>query len=140
MPEEDIEVVRRILDAFNSEDIELILAITHAGFELEVPPDLSAEPDVYRGPDGMRRYWESFKEAMDQIRFKPERLEDAGGSVLVTMTMTAKGRSTGIEVEQKIVGVWTIRDAKVIRIQAFRSLAEALDAAAPEPVRQPSFG
>jgi ketosteroid isomerase-like protein len=126
---QNVEIVRQILEAFNSEDIELILALTHADFELEVPPALSAEPDIYRGHDGMRRYWESFQDAMDEIRIQPERLCDAGEAVVVDMRVTAKGRRTAIAVEQRTVGVWTICDGKVIRVRAYASLSEALDAA-----------
>ncbi len=128
-PGENIEIARSAIEAFNSGDMDLILALTHADFELEVPPDLSAEPDTYRGHAGMRRYWESFQDAMDEIRIRPERLEVAGESVMVVMHLTARGRSTGIAVEQRIVGVWTIRDTKVMSIRAFASLNEALDAA-----------
>ena|ERR1700730_6955907 len=128
MSQENIEVVRQIFEAFNSEDIELILALTPADFELEVPPALSAEPDIYRGHDGMRRYWESFRDAMDEIRIQPERLYDAGESVVVAMHLTAKGRRTAIAVEQRTAATWAVRDGKVIRVRAYASLSEALQA------------
>jgi ketosteroid isomerase-like protein len=35
MPREDIEVVEQLVDAFNSGDIDGILALTHADFEVE---------------------------------------------------------------------------------------------------------
>src|ERR1700682_5622809 len=114
MSRENVEIVRQIFRAFNSEDIDRVLALTHTEFELEVPPALSAEPDIYRGHDGMRRYWESFQDAMDEIRLQPERLCDAGEAVVVAMKLTAKGRRTAIAVEQRTAGVWTIRDGKVI--------------------------
>lgn len=126
--EENLELVRRIVDVFNREDIEMMLAFTHPDFQLEVPPGLSAEPDTYSGQEGMRRYWESFQEAMDEIRMHVERLEDAGEAVVVAMDVSAKGRSTGIVVEQRLVGVWTVRDGKVMGIRVFPSLAEARDA------------
>jgi ketosteroid isomerase-like protein len=126
---QNVEIVRQILEAFNSEDIELILALTHADFELEVPPALSAEPDIYRGHDGMRRYWESFQDAMDEIRIRPERLCNAGEAVVADMRVTAKGRRTAIAVEQRTVGLWTISDGKVIRVRAYASVSEALEAA-----------
>ena len=37
-----------------------------------MPPELSAEPDVYIGHAGMRRYWESFHDALDEVRFELE--------------------------------------------------------------------
>ena len=129
MSQQNVEIVRQIFEAFNSEDIEPVLALTHTDFELEVPPALSAEPDIYRGHDGMRRYWESFQDAMDEIRLQPERLCDAGEEVVVAMRVTAKGRRTAIAVEQRTVGVWTICAGKVIRVRAYASLSEALEAA-----------
>ncbi len=118
-------IVRHVVDVFNTGDIATILALTHDDFELAVPPGLSTEPDTYRGHDGMRRYWESFQDAMDEIHIHLERLDDAGESVVVTMRLSAKGRSTGIAVAQRLAGVWTIRDGKVIRIRTFTSLREA---------------
>jgi ketosteroid isomerase-like protein len=128
MSRENVERVEEIVNAFNSEDIELILSLTQPEFELDVPPELSAEPDVYRGPDGMRRYWASFKDAMDEIRIEPERLYDAGETVVIAMRVTAKGRRTAIPVEQRTAGVWTLRDGKVTHIRAYASLSEALRA------------
>jgi ketosteroid isomerase-like protein len=66
---------------------------------------------------------------MDEIRFEPEQLWDAGDSVVVALRLTAKGRQTAIPVEQRTAGVWTIRDGKVMRIRAYRSPSEALEAA-----------
>jgi ketosteroid isomerase-like protein len=129
MSQENVKMIQRIFDAFNSEDIELILSFTDPDFELDVPPELSAEPDVYRGQEGMRRYWESFREAMDEIRMQPERVFDAGEVVVVDLHLTAKGRRTAIAVEQRTPGLWTIRNGKVTRIRAYASLSEALEAA-----------
>ncbi len=132
MSEQDVELVAQILEAFNSEDIELILTFTHADFEVDVPAEFSTEPDVYRGHDGMRRYWDSFQDAMYAIRIRPERLWDAGGAVVAAMHLTARGRHTSITVEQRMVGVWTIRDGRAIRIRIYPSVAEALRVAGLE--------
>jgi ketosteroid isomerase-like protein len=128
MSDDGAEIVQEVFDAFNSEDIELILSFTHPDFELEVPPDLSAEPDTYRGHDGMRRYWESFQEAMDEIRFEAGRLWDSDQGVVVEMRVTAKGRQTAIPVEQRVVGLWTMCDRKVIGVRSYASLSVALKA------------
>ena len=128
MSQEDVEVVERILEAFNSEDIDLILAFTHPDFEVDVPAEFSTEPDVYRGHDGMRRYWDSFQDAMYEIRIRPERLWDAGEAVVAAMHLTARGRHTAITVEQRMVGVWTIRERRAARIRIYASAAEALRA------------
>jgi ketosteroid isomerase-like protein len=123
-----VEVVRRGFEAFNSGDMERILAFADSDFEAIVPPELSAEPDTYRGHDGIRRYFQSFEDVMDEIRFQPERFWEVGPSVVALVRITAKGRQTAIAVEQRIAQVWTIRDGRAKRVQTYASLSEALDA------------
>ncbi len=128
MSRENVEIVRRGFEVFNSGDIERILAFVHTDFKAVVPPELSTEPDSYRGHDGIRRYFHSFQEAMDEIRFQPERFWDAGQSVVTVVRITAKGRQTAIPVEQHIAQVWTIRDGKPVEIRSYACLSEALNA------------
>jgi ketosteroid isomerase-like protein len=123
-----VEVVRRGFEAFNSGDMERILAFADSDFEAIVPPELSAEPDTYRGHDGIRRYFQSFEDVMDEIRFQPERFWEVGPSVVALVRITAKGRQTAIAVEQRIAQVWTIREGRAKRVQTYASLAQALAA------------
>ncbi len=135
MSAENEQTVRQAFDAFNSEDIERILALTHEDFEAVVPAELSPEPDTYRGHEGIRRYFQSFQDVMDEIRFVPESFWEAGESVVAVVRLTAKGRRTAIPVEQHLAQVWTIRDRQVIGVRTYASLAEALAAAGLEEQR-----
>jgi ketosteroid isomerase-like protein len=128
MSQQNVDIVRRGLEVFNSEDLERILTFMHPEFEAEVPAELSAEPDTYSGHDGIRRYFESFRDAMDEIRFHPERFWDAGESVVVAARLTAKGRQTEIPVEQRFAQVWSIRDGRAIGVKTYATVAQALQA------------
>ncbi len=127
MPQENVEIVRRVNAAINSGHMGRVLALLDPGFETSVGPELSPEPDAYRGHDGVRRYFDSFREAMDQIRFDPTGFREAGTSVVVALRLSAKGRFTGIHVEQHIGQVWTIHDGKAIQLQSYTSYREALE-------------
>jgi ketosteroid isomerase-like protein len=124
---QNVELVRRGLEVFNSGDIDRILSFTGADFEIEVPPGLSAEPDTYRGYEGVRRYFRSFDEAMDEVHFQAERFWDAAEAVVVDARVTARGKQTAIPVEQRAAQLWTIRGGEVVRIRAYASLSEALE-------------
>jgi ketosteroid isomerase-like protein len=126
--QENVEVVRRLFDAFNGGGIDRVIGLVHPEFSAEIPPEISAEPDTYRGHAGIRRYFESFEDVMTDIRFQPERFWDAGDSVVVAILLSARGKQTGIEVEQRSAGVWTIRDGKVIGSRTYLSLSDALAA------------
>jgi ketosteroid isomerase-like protein len=132
MSEADVELMRQGFDAFQEEGVDGLLRFLHPDFEMTTPAGLAAEPDTYRGHDGMRRYFESFYEVMDDIRFDLREFEDLGdGLVLVESTLKARGQSTGIETEQQLALVWESRDGLAIRCNVFASAAEARAAFEP---------
>jgi ketosteroid isomerase-like protein len=92
------------------------------------------EPDTYRGAEGVRRYFESFEDAMEDIRFVTEgEFIDAGDKVVVPFRLAARGKETGIEVEQPAVQVWTLKDGKAVRVEVFASREQAFEAAGLDP-------
>ena len=110
-------------------DIEALLPLIHPEFEVTTPPGLAAEPDTYRGPDGIRRYFESFYEVMDRVSFEADDFIPVGERVVVPVTLRARGRTTGIETSQKVVQIWDLKDGKAIRIEIYATLDEAMAAA-----------
>jgi len=133
MSRESVEVVREAIAAFNSGDVDRVLAIVRPDFEGSVAPELSAEPDTYRGSDGIRRYFASFREAFEQISFEIEDLADAGDSIVIGMRMSALGKLTKIRVEQRNAGVWTVVDGKVARVDTYATFDDARAAAGLAP-------
>jgi ketosteroid isomerase-like protein len=100
-------------------------------FEATVPPELSVEPDTYRGHDGMRRYFAAF-EGLENVRFEFVDAVARDDKVVATMRLRAKGTDTGIEVEQLAYQLWTIRGGKAVSVEAFANKADALATAGME--------
>jgi ketosteroid isomerase-like protein len=132
MSSENVEIVQRGFDAFNERGVEGIVPFIHPEFEATTPPSLASEPDTYRGPDGIRRWFDSFDEVMDQIRWDGHSFQAFGDKVLVEFTLRARGKTTGLDFGQDAVMVWSLHDGKAIRVELFETLDEAL-AAAGEP-------
>jgi ketosteroid isomerase-like protein len=126
---ENLEIVKRGFDAFNERGIAGIIPLIHSDFEATTPPSLASEPDTYRGPDGIRRWFDSFEEVMDEIRWEPHRFREVGDRVVVEFTLRARGKTTGLDFGQDAVMVWEIRDGMASRLDLFQSLDEALVAA-----------
>ena len=129
MPSENVEIVQRGFDAFNRGGVEGIVPFIHPEFEATTPPHLASEPDTYRGADGIRRWFDSFDEVMDQIRWDAHGFQAAGEKVVVEFTLRARGKTTGLDFGQDAVMVWSLRDGKAIRVELFETLDEALAAA-----------
>jgi uncharacterized protein len=97
-------------------------------FEATTPPSLASEPDTYRGHEGVRRYLGSFGDAMERVYFEGREFTPGGDKVLVDTTMHARGRTTGIETEQRAFLVWTLRDGLMRSVETFAEQGQALAA------------
>jgi ketosteroid isomerase-like protein len=129
MSETNADLVRQGFEAMREGDVEALLPFIHPDFEATTPPALAAEPDTYRGIDGIRRYFDTFYEAMDRLSFEPQDFIQVGERVVVPLTLRARGRTTGIETAQDIVLIWDVKDGKAIRIEVYATLEEAMAAA-----------
>jgi ketosteroid isomerase-like protein len=125
----NLDVVKDGFKALSTGDVEALMPFIHRDFEMTTTADVASEPDTYMGPEGVRRYFDSFYDAMDEVRFEPGEFQEVGGRVIAQSTLIARGRATGIEVEQEVVLVWSLRDDQVIRIDVYATLDEALEAA-----------
>ena len=129
MPGENIDIVKDGFEAFNDGGVDGILPFVHPDFEATTPPELASEPDTYRGHDGVRRWFDSFYEVMDGIRWDAHRFHEVGDRVVVEFTLRARGKTTGLDFGQDAVMVWELRDGKAIGLQLFPTLGEAMVAA-----------
>jgi uncharacterized protein len=127
--DDNVELMRAGLAAFERDGVEALLEYIHPEFEVTTPPSLTLEPDTYRGHDGVRRYFDSFYEVMEEVHFVPEEFIEVGERVVIPMRVVARGRETGIEATQRIFQVWSARDGKAIRVEVFATREEAIAAA-----------
>ena len=128
MAAEDVQTVRESFELLEQGGIEAVLHRFHPDFETTTPPDLTVEPDTYRGHEGLRRYFASFYEVMDEVRFIPEEFIDAGDRVVVPIHLIARSRETGLTFDQQAAMVWRLRDGLAVGLETFATRAEALRA------------
>ncbi len=129
MSQSNVELVRQGFEAMREGDVETLMPFIHPEFEVTTPPELAAEPDTYRGPEGIRRYFESFYDAMDRVSFEAEDFIPVGDRVVVPAKLRTRGRTTGIETEQRIVQIWDLKGEQAIRVEVYATLEEAMAAA-----------
>jgi ketosteroid isomerase-like protein len=127
-PVDNVEVIRRGFEAFAERGVDAFLESIHTEFELVTPPGLALEPQTYHGHEGVRRYFDSFYDAVDEIKLEAKEFIPLGERVLVPFRMTARGRASGIEASMEAVQVWTLRDGKAIRADIYPTLAQAREA------------
>jgi ketosteroid isomerase-like protein len=87
--------------------------------------------DNYRGFDGTRRLWGEFVSTWDDYRVETQNFYDAGDRVAVVVHIV--GRTHGVEVDETRSSLLTIRDGRVVRVQAFADPDGARQAAGLAP-------
>jgi ketosteroid isomerase-like protein len=134
MSDDNVEIIRRGFETMQRDGWQTLFSLIDPEFELTTPPDLAMEPDTYRGEAGLRRYFESFEDAMEDIQIVPEgEFLGAGEKVFVPFRLSARGRETGIEATQHAFQVWTMRAGKGLRVEIFAWREQALEAAGLPP-------
>ena len=128
MVQSNLVIIERGIEAFNEDGVDGILPYIHPDFEVTTPPELASEPDTYRGHEGIRRWFDSFDEVMDEIRWEARGFREVGDRVLVEFTLHARGKTTGLEFGQDAVMVWELSDGKGIRVSLYPTVEEALAA------------
>ena len=129
MPDENVELVRQSYEAWNRGDLEWQLDRITPDFEFRTAhlfPDTEA---VYRGREGFRRFWNTFREPWETILVELERVEAVGDDrVLALFTFQGRGRD-GLDVTLKMGNLFTLKNGLASRQVGFRNWQEALKAA-----------
>jgi ketosteroid isomerase-like protein len=105
-------------DALAAGGLDAMLEYVHPEFEMTTLPGQAAEPQTYTGHDGLRRWFDTFYEVMDEISIEPSSYEEIEPNrVLLEFTLRAKGQASGIEVTQQARAIATIRDEKLAHLE-----------------------
>jgi ketosteroid isomerase-like protein len=126
MSQENVEIVKANIDAYNREDWDAFFKDMAPGFELDFSRALGPWRGVY-GLDQIRRVLGEFRETWESTRMEPHEFIEAGDLVVMHSTMHVKGRG-GIEVVSRAASVWTIRNGAIERISMYQEKEEALEA------------
>jgi ketosteroid isomerase-like protein len=129
MSQENVELVRRAIDALNDGDIDR--AVTHADPEGELHSAIigGAEGNVYRGHEGLRQWYAEVMESFTELRTELTEFRDLGERVVAFGRIRARGRESGLELDAVTGWVFTVRRGKLLRAEGYLSRDDALAAA-----------
>ena len=126
MSQENVEVVKVLMDAVNRRDIDAYAGVTTTDFEWFPVFAARVEQDVYRGREGIEKFLGEVDETWEEFRPIPEEYRDLGDQVLALGQLKTRGRASGAPTESPWAGIYDMRGGKVSRIRTYLDHAEAL--------------
>ena len=128
MSAENVEVVRRIHQAWNTGESPQALGLLADDIEWVNPPE-AVETGTRQGADAFDAATRRVGESFTDVNLVIEELIDAGDRVVALGAMHARGRTSGIDSVRPQGYVWTLRDGQAVRFQWFNDQDEARAAA-----------
>jgi ketosteroid isomerase-like protein len=89
----------------------------------------SVEQGTSRGRDAVRRNFERWASAWEDVEATAEEFVDAGDRVLITAYFRGRGRGSGVEVDARFYDVYTLHEGRIVRVDEFTDRDDALEAA-----------
>jgi ketosteroid isomerase-like protein len=132
MSEENVEaIIHKAHEAFNRRDQEAWVACWAEDCEWRPALERGIEGDegVFRGHDGLRRWWQAMSEAWKELESEVHEVRAAGEQALAFVTVRGRGRLSDVVIEGQFFELVTVRGGKVLASRDFSDRAEALKAA-----------
>jgi ketosteroid isomerase-like protein len=129
MAPENVELVGRLLDAFNRGEYATCLALLDPAVEWQGAQDLP-EAETLQGHAEVNVAWAAWFAAWAYYRYEVEEIiEVAPDRVVVTGRELARGRGSGAEIEARpSAGLYELREGRVVRFRRYEGRAEAVAA------------
>ncbi len=125
--DEDVKTLRNAYEALNQGDLEGALAVLDTDAEWCEHSDLP-EAGLYQGRDSIRAFLESFLESWDDFSQTTEDVIAGDGCVLILLRSQSRGKGSGVQVEARYAHLWTMKDGRGMRVDAYFDPQEALRA------------
>jgi ketosteroid isomerase-like protein len=121
----NVELVREGYEAWNRGDRQWVLEQMSPDFEWITPPD-DPDPGTHAGHEGVVDFWDQWREIFGLLKFDIEELVDADDRVVAVVRRLGIGNLSRVQVQERVIQVFTFREGKAVRCEEFYDRDEAL--------------
>ena len=128
MSHENVEIMRKGIEAWNQHDVDLWLSYAAPDIEWAPAGPAAVERIVYRGHDEVASGFAAIWETWDVFHFEESEIRDLGDSVLWLGRVRMRGRASHIDLDQEFAVHARLQDGQVTTVHTFLAWREALEA------------
>lgn len=126
MSEENVELLRRLFEAYNARDIEGFIAYCDPGIELETA-FAAVGGEVYSGHDGLRTWHRDVNDVWGgAVHVELEAYFDLGERTLAFYVLHARGKHSGVAVAMPVALVVRWHNGLILHAKAYAHREDAL--------------
>jgi ketosteroid isomerase-like protein len=128
MSQENVEIVRAAYAHLNRGDVEALIDLCDDDFLMDMSERVF-NPDIYRGRDDIRRFYQGVRDVWKSYRWDVEETRADGDSVVAMLHCHAQGREHGPPVDWHVAWLWRFQNGRPVSLRFYRDPARALKAA-----------
>jgi ketosteroid isomerase-like protein len=123
--EQNIDVLRDTIKAYNARDVDAFVVYFDQSIELHSAFS-AVGGAVYHGHEGLRKFFRDFEETWgDEIHVEPEAYFDLGEQTLSCYVLHGRGLHSGVDVEMPSALVASWRDGLIVYLKAYAHREDA---------------
>jgi ketosteroid isomerase-like protein len=127
MSQENVEIVLRLIEAFQHDEEEAMLSMVDPAIEWY---PIGEGHSLSRGHEAaIRVRRRSWLEVWEGRRIDVEEVKDGADGVVACLHLTGRGKLSGVEVDLRVYMHYKLRDGKIAYVYEYADRAEALEAA-----------
>ena len=128
MSAEDVDLVRRSIEMFLAGRVDEAIELYYKPDGVFISRYGALEGGTYVGLEGAQEYLALMDDAWEQYDRELEDVIDGEDSVVAILTIKAKARASGVEVERRIGMAYWLEDGRIAKMVSYPSVEEARDA------------
>jgi ketosteroid isomerase-like protein len=132
MSQENVEIARQLIQAFNRRDLAALTQRFDPEIEWAPGGPAAVERAVYRGRDQVSSGFAATWETWDLFHLEETEVLDQEDSVLWLGRTQMRGSASHVELDQEFAVQILVRDGTIVRVRGFLTWQQALEAAGLE--------
>jgi SnoaL-like domain len=125
---QNVELHRRGIEAFNTRNVEGLIAQSDPEIEWHSGVAAAIGSGVYQGHDGLRGWYREFQEVWgDDIQMEPEAFFDLGEYTIAFYVLRGRGKLSGAEVAMPNAQICKWRNKRCVYIKGYVKREHALE-------------
>jgi ketosteroid isomerase-like protein len=129
MAQANVEIAKRVIDAFNRRDLDAILECVNQDVEWFPAMPVTFGGGALRGRAGIESYIREVTDTWEEYRVVGQDFRDLGGDqVLVLSRIEGRGAGSGGLVDAAMGQIFDFRGGKISRVRTYLDHDEALKA------------